>query len=199
MRRAPLQNSEIVGQPEGARRSSRVPRGTCAAAVAVIGLVLGTAQEARAQACVDASCLCEPAGATNGVYWATVDGGNQATVVQIVEPNTQGSDPDVIVVPGLNEPPGTEILYTDNGYLVVAGSQVVCPGDRRVAVSRGTATMLVRADDCFGALKTAVPNACASDPLTCTAAPPAAGAPWLAALVALAYRRRRPSASMRTA
>lgn len=143
-------------------------------------------------ACVDGSCFCEPADATNGIYWARVDGGNQATVVQIVEPNPTGSDPDTIVVPGLSEPSGTMILYTDNGFLVERDGGVVCAGRSSGAITRSAAEALVRSNDCWTDVPRYVPNACEATALACSATPMhAAWAPGALALGALIVRRRR--------
>jgi MYXO-CTERM domain-containing protein len=159
---------------------------------------------ARADAqCIDASCLCEPAGANNGVYWARVDAGNQVSVVQVVRANPQGNDPDVIVVPGLSEPPGTEILYTDNGYLVVRGTDVVCAGAAAggVAVARTQAVQLVIAADCYNDVTLVVPNSCDTGPITCSAATATTSLAGfaLAVLGLVAQRRRRSSASINVA
>lgn len=170
-------------------------------ALMCLGLVvLPAAADAQ---CVDASCLCEPAGANNGVYWARVDAGNQVSVVQVVRSNPQGSNPDVIVVPGLSEPPGTEILYTDNGYLVVRGTTVVCAGSAAggVSVSRTQATQLVTAADCYSDVTLVVPNSCETGPITCSSA--TASSSLAGVLLALfgfaAQRRRRSNASMSAA
>ena len=125
------------------------------------------------------------------------------SVVQVVRSNPQGSDPDVIVVPGLSEPPGTEILYTDNGYLVVRGTTVVCPGSAAggVSVGRTQAVQLVTATDCYNDVTLAVPNSCDTGPVTCSAATAATSlAGFVVAVFGLfAQRRRRSSASMSAA
>lgn len=174
------------------------------ACILAAALLTFAAEDLRAQdSCVDASCLCTPSGANNGVYWARVDGGNQVSVFQVVRANPQGSDPDVIVVPGLAEPAGTEILYTDNGYLVVRGAQVGCPGSAPggASVSRQDAIDLVTSPSCYSDVTAIVPGSCDTGPLTCSAAGPAAVVP--AALLALGallgQRRRRSSASISAA
>lgn len=128
-------------------------------ALAAAAVALST--PANAQSCSSAeNCFCAPSSANDGIYWATVEGGDatgsQVRVTQVIEANTFGSDPNIEVVPFIVESAGTEVLYSSSGYLVVnTDGTVSCPrgtfGDG-LRLSQAEVETLMLSASCFSAL-----------------------------------------------
>ncbi len=161
---------------------------------------------APAQAdCADPrTCLCAPAGATDGIYWGEVEGGNQVRITEIVVGSADGVDPTVYVVPGVNESVGTQVLVSSNGHLVAStdGRSVSCPSGiygSTLSVSRSDATRLASSASCFSELDRVTINgefpSCddtgGGSDFACAAGGSGGGALGLLVLGALALQRRR--------
>jgi MYXO-CTERM domain-containing protein len=162
------------------------------------------------QSCASAeNCFCSPSTASDGIYWATVEGGDatgsQVRVTQVIESNVFGSDPNIEVVPFITESAGTDVLYSSSGYLVVNGDgSVSCPngtfGDGLRLAQRDVETLML-ADSCFAALDTVNfggtyppcddAGLAGDGTLTCATGGPSGGATLGLALAGLALMRRR--------
>lgn len=168
-------------------------------------LVGGSASTAAAQTETDPeSCFCSVNNSGQGIYWAEVLGGEQVEIVQIVRTDSSLPDPDQLVVTGLSEPAGAEILVSGNDYLLLnSDGTVSCPGrfcGSSYRISRSDAERLAESANCISDLSTVAINGvepvCAtSGEMLCSAAPrsgnPTTLIAMLAALGILGAQRKR--------